>query len=209
MHKNPILYKLISKRRVKEGVYVIGIYGIHRYVGVTHLTLLLAFYLSDICGRSVVVIEASGKDDIGALAKRYPVQSKSKNNKKFTFRNIMFVGQASVNEIGDYRNSKYEFCIIDLGGNYKNAASELLRCDLKIVVGNSAPWHQDAWRKLDEMLKSIKDLGSWCVINNLTTKKMKAKITELSKYFNIGLEPNLLHPSKEAIKVFDKIMQSK
>ncbi|WP_066713278.1 hypothetical protein [Clostridium sp. Marseille-P299] len=209
MSKNPILYKLISKKRVNEGIYVIGVYGIHRYVGVTHLTLLLAFYLADICGYSVVVIEASGKDDLGSLAEKYQVKLESKNNKKFSFHNIMFVRQATEKDIGAYRNSKYEFCILDLGGNYKNAAIELLRCDLKIVIGNPAPWHADAWRRFEEVLRGIKDLGSWCVIHNLSTKKMKAKITKLSKYYAIGLEPNLLHPSKEAIKVFQKIMQYK
>ena len=63
MHKNPILYRKISKRSLRKGTSVIGIYGMCRYVGVTHLTLLLAFYLSDVCGYKVVVIEASGKDD--------------------------------------------------------------------------------------------------------------------------------------------------
>lgn len=209
MQKDPILYKRISKRSLRKGTSVIGIYGMRRYVGVTHLTLLLAFYLSDICGYKVVVIEASGNDDIGSLAKMYHVQSESTNTNKFSFRNITFVGQALTHEIGAYHNSSYDYCLLDLGGNYKRAANELLRCDLKIVIGTAAPWQRIAWQKLEEMLTNIKDLSSWCIINNLSTKKQKTKINGIRNYYVIGLEPNLLHASKDAIGTFQNLMNFK
>lgn len=209
MHKNPILYRKISKRSLRKGTSVIGIYGMCRYVGVTHLTLLLAFYLSDVCGYKVVVIEASGKDDIGSLEKMYHVQSESTNTNKFSYRNITFVGQAVTQEIGNYRNSSYDYCLIDLGGNYKQAVNELLRCDLKIVVGTTAPWQRIVWKKLEEMFANIKDLSSWCVINNLSTKKQKSNINDFFNYYVIGLEPNILHPSKDAIGTFRSLMNHK
>lgn len=209
MYRKPILYQRISKRKLRKGTSVIGIYGMHRYVGVTHLTLLLAFYLSDVCGYKVIVIEASGKDDIGSLSKLYPEHSECINTNTFIYRNIMFVAQASPSEIGAYRNSTYDFCILDLGGNYKQASNELLRCDLKIVVGNSAPWQRDWWSDLEDMLMSLKDLSSWCVIHNLSTKKKKIKINGLRRYYVLGLEPNVLHPSRDSIKVFQELMQFK
>lgn len=209
MYKKPILYKRISKRNLRKGTSVIGIYGMRRYVGVTHLTLLLAFYLSDVCGYKVVVIEASGKDDIGSLEKLYHIASESTNTNKFSYRNITFIGQAVTHEIGAYFNSSYDYCLIDLGGNYKQAVHELLRCDLKIVVGTTAPWQRILWETLEEMLANIKDLSSWCVINNLSTKKQKAKINGFRNYFVIGLEPNILHPSKAAIGTFRNLMNLK
>ena len=208
MFRKPTLYQRISKKKLRKGTSVIGIYGMHRYVGVTHLTLLLAFYLSDVCGYKVVVIEESGKDDIGSLSKLYPVHSEWINTNTFTFRNIRFVEQASSYEIGAYRNSTYDFCILDLGGNYKQASNELLRCDLKIVVGNSAPWQRNSWNELEDILRNIKDLSSWCVIHNLSTKKMKVKINGLRKYYVLGLEPNVLHPSRDSIKIFHELIQS-
>lgn len=207
MYKKPILYQRIAKRKFRKKTSVIGIYGIHRYVGVTHLTLLFAFYLSDVCGYKVIVIEASGKDDIGSLSKLYQVQTQCITKNTFLFRNVMFVGQASTYEIGDYRNSTYDYCILDLGGNYQYASNELMRCDLKLIVGSTAPWRQKSWYELEDILLNIKDLSSWCVIQNLSTKNRKVKINGIRKYYMLGLEANVLHPTREAIKIFREIMQ--
>lgn len=208
MRNRQILCKLLSKRKTHKKMYVIGVFGLHRFAGVTHITVLLAQFLSGICGRSVEVVEASGKDDLACLSLRYKTSRRmTKNSGSFVYRNITFVEQATDAEVGRLRNADYEFCILDLGSNYRRAMRELMRCDLKIIVGTAAPWQEESWGVLKDMLNELKDINTWHIISNLSRDKLTLDKKIQNKCHLIGFEPKLFHPSKEAIKVFKELLQ--
>jgi len=201
---------MLSKRllacKKNTRTYVIGVYGLHRYAGVTHLAILLAQYISNVRGRKVEVIEASGKEDMGCLAARYKINRSRNKSNIFTCRNITFMEHATTEELAMQQNLEYEFRILDLGSNYRKAINELMRCDLKIVVGNGAPWQQEAWELFGDLINEFKDINSWCYMCNLSKPNMPGWSFSINHYA-MGFEPNLFHPSKATRKLFSKILQ--
>lgn len=198
-----MLLKKIKKKE-KTSLQVIAMFGLHRFAGVSHITVLLAEYLTGVLGKRVLVIEASGKDDLVHL-----LTEKESVEKEFFFRDIHYVRNVSKEEIPAFCNQSYDYCILDLGSDYEEVKEYVMLADKKFLVSHVSPWYQG----LDfiyERKEEVKNLHTWTLILNgtnafISKKYVDSQIRRAIRCSIIGLEPNILRPSSDTIHLFDQM----
>ncbi len=191
--------KGIRMKKKLEVYRNIGLLGLHRSSGVTHLTLLMAQYLRGCLGHNVTVLEKSGRSDLDSLSNYYPFYKKCTNG--FYLHGIQFL----INDSLSINNDEDRCVLIDFGTNYKGFLETQEKLDILIYVYTNAPWYQgeDFLRKYMEVKKNLKI----AVICNMATKKSLKKGLSLSmKPSVLGLEPDFFNPSVESIRVFESIL---
>ncbi len=189
------------KRKRIEVYKRIGLLGLHRSSGVTHLTLLMAQYLKGCLGKKVTVFEKSGRFDLSSLSNDYPVCKKRSD--RFQIHGIQFLSDGNMMPEEEYNN---RHVIFDFGTNYKGVLEVQKELDILIFVFLNAPWYQAE----DLLTRYLEDAASpfkMAVICNMATKKSLEKIPKLPVRPNIiGLEPDFFNPSKEAIQLFETVL---
>lgn len=207
MYKKPMLCSLLSQKGNQKSIVVIGVFGLHRYAGGTHLSILLAEYIRSFYGYSVELIENSDREDIAFIADKFHIKSYCTDKKSyFMFHRISFATQVAAENMGFLMNGDFEYYILDLGSDFRKAREELMRCDRKIIIGNFAPWNEDAWNMLNDLLMEVKNNESWHIISNLSLRLSKKQKQLQCKCYALGFEPNLFHPTKKAIRLFKNII---
>lgn len=208
MQRKAILSKRVKLRKVSKRVCIIGVFGLHSGAGVTHFVLLLAHYIGNICGRDVAVKEISGRDDFEGLKGVFKVKQSSENQNQFICRNITFVLSETHESFENIRSKEYEYYILDFGCNYRRAMKRLMECDLKLVLYNNAPWHQDSLEQLNDMLRNIHDDKTWCLIRNLANTYGNTKRTFSLNHYSVGFEPKHFYISKITKNTLKKVLHT-
>lgn len=197
----------------RPGQVTIGVFGLHPGAGATHLTVLLATFLSRYRKKKSIVIEESGKN-------------------AFRHLEIFLYGEAGGAEDFGSRRCRYRKCfqggkdmaerqaeclIYDLGCSYAAAAEHLARCDIKWVIGSSGIFHADDWERFLEKREVreqilLRGADSWHFLQNhaVTGKRGKAlggrdAWKRRLEIYGLGTEEDLLHLSPEAICLFSRM----
>lgn len=145
-----------------KGVRTIGLIGTHRSAGVTHTALQLAVYLHRVCHRKVAVIELSGHGDLRCYRKAGDDERTSPCRKS----GIDIYPDADSLLAGTIRNGPYDDCIYDLGNHLAEREQELVRCDIKLILTDSADWHNKSREMIEILEHRIGYWNSWWVLLN-------------------------------------------
>jgi hypothetical protein len=201
----------MKKNRVE--VYKrIGLLGLHRNSGVTHLTLLMAQYLSGCLGHQVTVLERSGRFDLASLSNYYTVNEKWTDG--FKLHGIQFLLKANITNNDLYKNEYQNNCkngcvIIDFGTNYKEVMEVKEKLDIVIFVFMNAPWYQATDLLLRYMTDEKTQFKKVAVCNMATKKSLSQGLKLPLRPSILGLEPDFFNPSAEAIQLFESVLRMK
>lgn len=193
-----------SKRTVK-----IGVCGIHEKAGATHLSHMIALYLSGSRRKRVVVAEGDDKASFLYL-ERYLLGSGGKG--QFSVRRCTYHYNIEDMEVG-----KAEYVIYDAGSGGACRYDILLSCDICIAVGNGGIFCRPDW---DEFFR-VKEVGErirlrgfkdWRFIKNHARSGEAGMFTftfcgkeQKVRVYGLGAEENIVHLSKAAQKLMERM----
>lgn len=205
--RKKVLFQRIKRGIQRKDTVIIGVFGLHSGVGTTHIALLVANYFSDIKNKAVAYLEYSGKDDV-----RYIQESEEgleEEDMIFVLRGVHYYRKIKQNELIEVRNWGFDICIIDFGNDLLRAENELMRCDLKFLIGSDAPWRDREFKLLKKISDRIGSLRSWYIIMNLSTDQRKKKSLYAApiQVFQLPYSKNALLPSENIIRIFDQIFR--
>lgn len=148
--------------RAATGVRTIGIIGTHPAAGVTHTSLLLASYLRVVCRKKVAVIELSGHRDL----QYFREDPEDSTQSPCRVSGIDLYPDADSLLAGTLRNGAYDYVIYDLGCQIPMKEQELFRCDIKLVLTDSAVWHNGRKHAVTQLTEKIERREYWWLLLN-------------------------------------------
>lgn len=200
--------------RKKEQVSI-GVLGLHPCAGATHLSLLLASYFCHCKKKRTLLAEESGKDDL----KYFEIFLHGKENgagefygRRCCYRRGSLAGEKK-------GSGEWAECLIyDFGCSYAAAEKRLLACDIKWIIGSSGIFRREEWKKffsesgVREQIM-LQGTGKWHFLHShaKTGQKTKVFLTQDGwkkqnlEIYGLGVEQNILHPSKAAIDLFSRM----
>jgi len=182
----------------------IGVVGLYPRCGVTHIALALANYLSDRCGKTVCIMEKSGHSDL-----KYAVMGMNDDKKAelLEYQNVTYLCHGCEREAELLLDSSFDCIVTDLGSDLKAAILELSHCDIRIVVGNAAPWCGKEYDELKLLSEKKGLLMNWRLLINLGNP------ANIRDYGSLGLEafcfpfePEPIFPGSETQKIFEAVL---
>ena len=151
-----------KKKRIRHTT-VIGVTGCIPHVGVTHLTIMLANYLSSKERYVVAAMDMSENNTFGLLKEILEEQilqncMSAQMNENFQVYKVNYYCKADWKGISDILQMGYEYVIVDLGIDVQKSR-QWIRCDKIIMVGSCCEWQYKQFQ--DEILKCQSDGISW------------------------------------------------
>ncbi len=213
MRKSPILLKRISRKGNQPGKLVIGVIGTHHGSGVTHLSILLANYLSEWLGKNIAYIECYPQKDIQYM--QYIYEGKSMRGEEstgeknfFTIHRVTYYKSVRPVDLAEIIGDSYDCVVLDLGMDFIKNKHEFFRCDRKLVVSSLAPWKQRELERFIELTCHMNQSDEWLyMIPFGQSKEMKQVGKEFQRqFFGVPYEPNPFSLSAETIHLFQKLI---
>ena len=139
-----------------------GIIGAGRGVGVTHLSVWMANYLTGVRRERTAVLEWNRHGDFARIkefccgAEKCEIAGKAD---AFKVLDTEYYADAGVEELAACMNTDYRRIIVDYGEITGETMLECARCDRKVIVGALSEWQAKAF--LEEAKKSAKRDQSW------------------------------------------------
>ncbi len=168
--KRPGIERLISylgKSSFKEkedivcNVKTIGLFGSTNGVGTTHIAILLADFIARKTGKKTAYVEFN---DSGDCEKLKTVRKEISNNPEL----IPGVSESKYTEL---LNEGYEVFVIDFGSDAHESFSELLRCDVKCIIGILSDIKSEQFKICLDKISGFLRQDTWHFIFNLSEKE--------------------------------------
>ncbi len=156
----------------------IGLIGLGPRNGTTHIALSTANYLSDCYKKKVCLIEQNTHNDFNLFREYLNIKGDSSD---FTYHRVSYYPGGNSGESLSRLSSSYDCTVFDLGSSFQPAMATLELCDIRIAVGTGAPWRDDEYTYLEELIRGMDDLSSWILFINLGSEK------QVKYYRNIGI----------------------
>lgn len=150
---------------------IIGVCGVEKGIGVTHICMLLISRLVKEKRKSAYVEFNDSETCKGFL-----------NSAGKRLKNVSFINDASEEDIARLPGKAFEHIIIDFGKAYEEYSYWLLRCDLKIAVIQTSPLKEEISFSFLERHSSEMNGEGWLIIDNLaesSLEKLRKKLSEL------------------------------
>lgn len=213
MKKVPILLKRISRKENESGKLTIGIIGTHHGTGVTHLSILLANYLSEWLGKKVAYVEYGGQKDIKFMQYIYEgtcgsSKESSEEESFFLIHRVTYYKSVKPTELAEIIGDSFDCVILDLGMDFTKNKHEFFRCDKKLVVSSLTPWKQQELERFYEHTCHINQSDEWLyMIPFGERQEIKQAAKEFGKQFwGIPYEPDPFSLSEKTVHFFQKII---
>ena len=161
-------------------------------MGVTHLAVWTANYLSGVCREKTAVLEWNDHEDFaqmgrfctGRLIERQP----------YRILEVDYYAKAGAGELAGCMNGNYRYIIIDYGEITGQRFLDCARCDLKVIVGSLSEWQAEAF--LNTAKKEEKRDKSWRYAAAFGSEEARKK---MEKRFRISV--GRIHGSKDVFAV--------
>lgn len=169
----------------KKFTITVGITGTQTQVGVTHLAIMLANYLSSKERCRVAVVDFSKKQSLLLLQEIYEecdMRQKTEVcfDNTFCIHGVDYFSRATQRDIANILQLGYEYVVMDFGGlNWENSEYEILRCHKRILVGSCCEWQQKAFFQVMDNLRMSQDNGKWCYAAFLGIQEIRHKLEKL------------------------------
>lgn len=195
-------------RDEQQNIIKIGVCGIHAKAGATHVSHMIALYLTGCRRKKVAVTECDKKASLRYLERDL---FGSEGEGYFLMRRCIYRYNASDQE------EKADYQVYDLGSGNDCRYDRLFSCDLCVAVGSGGVFCSKEWenffqvREVKERIR-LRGLNDWRFLKNhaktgcmyplfLQSDKEREKIT----VYGLGAEENLLHLSKPAQKLMKQM----
>lgn len=184
----------------------IGIWGVHPAAGATHFTMLAAAYFSHYCRRQTEVYERN--DQEGFLAWQRFLNG-HENASAFRTRRCIFYPQGAQR----IASSAAEVVLYDFGF-MPGSITEFLSCDEKWVIGSNGLFGAKNWKNFFETkevrnyLKQHGTISFSFILNQADTGRryqvpVPAGLKRRIMGYGLGVESQLLIPSKKVVRLFN------
>lgn len=156
-------------RRCRKRNYTItvGIAGADDCVGVTHLAIMLANYLSSKERCRVAVVDLSKRNSLKVLQNIYEECHAKKQlgglwENRFQIHKVDYFSLITQRDIANLLQLGYDYVLMDFGKvSLRENSLEILRCHRRILVGSCCEWQQASFITAIEACQSSKDQGMW------------------------------------------------
>ena len=192
-----------TKQIVSLGKRVIGVVGTHPGAGVTHISLLLTFYLAEATGEPIAYLEYNRHGDCNRFLRRTankepPACGSGFGGKVDLFPDITAEG------LTELLNEEYGYYVIDFGCEFEECLAEYLRCKDKIVVAQLTEWRLDELEQFQMREKETHRQSRWHYFYNLNTEKQSRKAEGAGICY--PWEGDICRPSARAGKIFAQLL---
>ena len=196
---------LVHSKAQKEH-FILGIAGTSKGLGVTHLCIALANYLSSKRHFKTACLELSGSSSFEELM---PVKTSA--HRYFTIHGVDYYPNTHKEDLPLLANSGYEILILDFGTLSADILDELFRCDKKFLLCSSAAWRKSELSSCILTYPQIRKMESLLFMINYGNKLDMPKIAlECSiPYGQLRTVPflsNPFHIKKEWFSFFEKLL---
>lgn len=185
----------LKKETVSGGKYVIGLIGTHPGAGVTHIGLLLSFYLAGNTGLPAAYLEYHSHGDCVRFLEQ-----------KTICNGPDLIPDVTPEMLAQLLNEDYRYYVIDFGCDWDAGMTELLRCDKKIIVTQNREWKQNDIRRAQTCLGEIFRPDDWQWIYNLEAEMRDEGLPEGICF---PWEADVCRPSARAERVLTKLISRK
>lgn len=185
----------------------IGVCGIHAKAGATHVSHMIALYLSGCRRRKVVLTECDKKASLRYLERDL---FGSEGEGQFFMRRCIYRYNALDQE------EKADYQIYDLGSGNNCQYDRLFSCDLCVAVGSGGVFCSGEWenffqvREVRERIR-LRGLNNWRFLRNHDrTGRVQPLVFPDRKgekivVYGLGTEENILHLSKSARELMERM----
>jgi hypothetical protein len=180
---------MVNKNSIQT-TCIIGVMGVGRGVGTTHLTIMLGNYLANGLGKTVALLELNRN-------KAYSDMQHIKCSKisKFCFeeKNLKFYENVSYDSIPEIMANNYNYMILDISSNDLFGKNEFIRCHKKIVVGSLSRWKVHEYINFLENMQLLSEVAV-CQFLSLSRDGKAAEFIEDNYKVKINQIPFELNP---------------
>lgn len=209
MHKDTNICKKFSRVQNHKSKLIIGMLGTHKGAGVTHISILLANYLSEWLGKNTAFIEYYPQKEVQYLKNYFYKKSEEvETYDPFQVNCITYYSNVKEQAVAEIIGDQYECVVLDLGTDFNRCKNEFLRCDRKIIVSSLSIWKR---HNLDLFLNDtshIKLNNLWTYVIPFSREKeiKQASRTYHRDFYGVPYEPDPFALSADTIKLFQKLI---
>lgn len=196
----------MGRRETEKRQRIIGIIGTGRSVGVTHLSIMAAGYVSGVLRRSCAVLEWNSHEDFERIQKVCTCKIKAGSTNPFHVLDADYYRAAGTKELLLCKTKGYQDVIVDYGTVLEGNLEEFLRCDRRFVVGSVSEWQIGAFlgfaeggKRADQRLDYFAVFGSGEARKNME-KRLGFPI------LRIPVSVDAWTVTSESLKFFEQIL---
>lgn len=180
--------KMLNKKEYLP--ITIGILGNDKGAGVTHLAIMTAGYLSSKERKKTAVIELNHDDAFCEVNNLYygDLNTDNFNPVSFNINGVDYYCGIGIEQYSGILNLGYEYIVLDFGCNLDNNFSELMRCNIKYIVGSCSEWKLIKFESFISDLKQVTGQNKVDFLYNFGNAKLVTKI-ERAYHINIKRIP--------------------
>lgn len=183
----------------------IGILGASPGAGVTHLTILLANYMTGVRRKRTAVLEWNRHGDFDRFGEA--CLGKRPRARPWRILGSDYFGEADGDMLVQCMNGPYETVLFDCGRAEEGGGADFVRCGRKLVVGSFSEWQAESFLGI---LRERKRAGDgWQYLAAFGGEESR-KIAERSLKLPILRIPWLPDPwcaTKETIDLFGRLLE--
>lgn len=170
-------------------IKTIGITGVQKGAGVTHLSIMLGNYIRAKLNKNVTILEMNQSAAFKELKEYYLAKHKHEQEyDTFSISEVTYYYKVEKEMLGMIFNLCRDYVIIDFGEINEECTKEFLKCNIKIVVGNLNPWNRTKLISYMEFFISRDYLGKIKYVSRFITKDEIRHIKNIYKT-NIYAQP--------------------
>ncbi len=183
----------------------IGILGAGAGTGATHLTLLLANYLTGVKHRKTAVLEWNSHGDFD----RFGIQCLGLKQPKdrYVILGVSYFPRADDETLIQCMCGDCQVILLDCGREEEGRRADLIRCNKKLVIGSFSEWQSETYMALLKERKQPKE--GWHYFCAFGSEEAR---TIAEKYINVPIErvpciPDAYGVTKETISLFGRLFR--
>jgi len=167
----------------------IGITGVQRGAGATHLSIMLGNYIRAKLNKNVTILEMNQSCAFEELKDYYAGKQKNEQGfDTFSIAEVTYYNKVEKEILGLIFNLCKGYVIMDFGEIDEECTKEFLKCNIKIVVGNLNPWNRTKLILLMEFFIARDYLGKIKYVSRFITNDEIRQIKNIYKT-NIYAQP--------------------
>ncbi len=188
----------MKKQQGHLALQTIGIMGVDRGNGVTHLAIMMGNYLTAKLHKNTAIIEKNNSEAFSELKDSYGENANENQElNQFKISNVTYYYNIPNNKIGEIFSKNYEYIIIDMGTYKEKETEEFLKCNFMILIGTLDPWKN---RKLIHSIERFLAYGNIEKIKYLVQSGTTDRVRQIKNVYQISMyavpyepDPFLIH----------------
>lgn len=192
----------------------IGIAGTTEGIGVTHLCIALANYMSSKQHKKTACLELSDSTAFTQLKDCplvHTLPEKISAHRYFQIHDVDYYPKVQMGDIPLLVNSGYEILILDFGALCSDTLGELFRCDRKFLLCSNAPWRKSELASCISTYPQIRQMEFLLFMINYGNRLDMAKFAwdysiSYGQLRTVPFISNPFHIEKEWFSFFEKLL---